>query len=85
MEIDLGKAIVINVKLNGKVYELREPTIDDVEKMSDIDKEDGRAANRALQQFAIDLGMPEDVVKSLGILKLKALAEGLTGSFSEKK
>jgi len=84
MEIDLGAEIVIKVKMGAKSYELREPTLDDIEKMADKGKDD-KSANRALQDFIIDLGMPEDVARSLGVMKLKTLAEGLTSSFSEKK
>lgn len=83
MEIDLGSEVVIKVKVGSEVYELREPTLDDIEKMSDIDKEDVKASNKALQDFIIGLGMPKDVVKSLGFLRMNKLAKGLTSSFSE--
>lgn len=85
MEIDLGKELVIKVKVGDDCYELREPTLDDMEKMADVDQSDLKSSNRALQTFIIGLGMPEEVVKSLGFLRLKKLAEGLTSSFSEGK
>lgn len=85
MEIDLGNEIVIKVKMGKKTYELREPTLNDIEKMSDVDKEDVKASNKALQDFIISLGMPEDVVESLGFMRMQKLAQGLTSSFSEGK
>ena len=85
MEIDLGKEVVIKVTVGGEMYELHEPTVDDIEVMMDVDKDDIKSSNRALQKFIVGLGMPEEVVTSLGFSKLKKLAEGLTSSFSEKK
>ena len=85
MEIDLGKELVIKVIVGEKKYELREPTLDDMEIMASVDQGDVKASNRALQDFIVGLGMPEDVVKSLGFMRLKKLAEGLTSSFSEGK
>lgn len=85
MEIDLGKEIVIKVKMGAEVYELREPTLDDIERMTAVDKDDVKASNKALQEFIIGLGMPEDVVKSLGFMRMTKLAKGLTSSFSEGK
>ena len=82
-EIDLGSEVIINVKMGDKVYALREPTLDDIESMSNVDSGDTKAANKMLQDFVIGLGMPEDVVKSLGIIRLKKLSEGLTNSFSD--
>lgn len=85
MEIDLGQEIVITVRLGAKTYKLREPTLNDVEAMTKVDDNDPMSANRALQDFIVKLGMPKEVVQNLGIMKLKDLANGLTGSFSEKK
>lgn len=85
MEIDLGTEVVINVKMGEEVYPLREPTLSDMEIMADVDKKDVKASNKALKDFICALGMPEDVVDSLGFLRLKKLSEGLTSSFTEKK
>ncbi len=85
MEIDLGNEIIIKVKMGAEVYELREPTVSDIEKMAMVEEGDVKASNRALQDFIIGLGMPEQVVESLGFMRMKKLAEGLTSSFSEKK
>lgn len=85
MEIDLGDEVKITVKISGKNYVLREPTMDDVNMMSKIDKADPVGANTVFKKFVIGLGMPEDVVNALGVLRLKRLTEGLTGALDVKK
>lgn len=85
MEIDLGQEIVIKVKLGDKCYELREPTVADIESLQHKTSEDETSAARSLQDFVVALGMPREVVESLGFLKLQKLSDGLTNTFSEKK
>ena len=84
MEIDLGTEAVINVKIGSTIYKLHEPTVDDIEvfqsKVKDKDK-----SLHSFVNFLIKLGMPEEVARSLGVLRLKKLADGLVGGLSEKK
>lgn len=82
MEIDLGPEIVITIKMGNDSYELREPTVDDVEAMTKA--EDGET-NKALIALLIDLGLPKDVANSLGIIRLKRLSDGLMKGFESKK
>ncbi len=85
MELDLGKEVIIKVKIGSETYELREPTIDDVEIMGAAKDMDPKEANQALQRFIIELGMPEEVTQRLSLSKTKKLVEGLTSTFSEGK
>lgn len=86
MDIDLSQELVYKVKLPGdKVIELREPTTDDVEILTGIDKSDPKSSNEAFEKFVMALGMPEEDLKKIGVVRLKTLAEGLMSPLSEKK
>ena len=86
MDIDLSQELVYKVKLPGnKVVELREPTTDDIELMTNVDKDDPKASNNAFRAFVMALGMPEADLNSIGVVRLKTLAEGLMKPLSEKK
>lgn len=86
MDIDLSKALVYKVKLPGdKVVELREPTTDDIEILSTVDKDDPKASNEAFKRFVVNLGFPEEELDKIGVVRLKTLAEGLMSPLSEKK
>ena len=77
--IDLGDGLV-NVKFQGQIYKLREPSMDDIDKFKD-DKEGGRF----IEKFMKDLGMPEEVIKKMGILTQKKFLDQLIKPISEKK
>lgn len=86
MEIDLSKELVYKVKLPGdKVVELREPTTNDIEILTNIDKENPKASNEAFKNFVMALGMSEEDISKIGVVRLKTLAEGLMSPLSEKK
>ncbi len=79
MNIDLGDGLV-NVKFQGQIYKLREPSMDDVDKFKDA-KEDGRF----IEKFLNDLGMPEEVIKKMGLLTQRKFLDQLIKPISEKK
>ena len=86
MEIDLGTEVSIKVKVNGDEYMLREPNFDDLDKMNKtMEGLDDNHKHRGFEELVIDLGMPKDVVKTLGVIRIKKLSEGLLGALSEKK
>lgn len=82
MEIDLGEDVVFKVKLSGKIYELREPTVKDVKVLQTAGEGD---SDEAILDFIISLGMPKDVANNLGLMKLQKLSKGLVSTFDEKK
>ena len=86
MDIDLSQALVYKVKLPGdKVVELREPTTDDIEVLTGVDKNDPKASNEAFKKFVLALGFPEEELSKIGVVRLQTLAEGLMSPLSEKK
>ena len=85
MEIDLGNEVVITVKINGESYKLREPRMDDVAKITDSENTDPSKVGAAFTDFVVGLGLPEEIANSLGIIRTRKLAEGLTGTLAEKK
>lgn len=78
--IDLGEEVKINVKVGGQSYELREPTQADLERLQKAGDDP-----EVFNDFVSALGMPRDVVEGLGVIRLKKLADGLTGALTEKK
>lgn len=86
MEIDLSNEIVYKVKLpGGKTAELREPTTDDIEILSNVDKNDPKSANEAFKKFVIALGMDPADVQKIGVVSLKTLANGLMEPLQDVK
>ena len=87
MEIDLGEDVFFNIKLNGKVYKLLEPTVDHLRKyQKNIKiKKDGDEELDSFMSLLVDIGLPEDVSKSLGFSKLKKLSDGIVGGLDIKK
>lgn len=83
MKIDLGDEIVFDVHLNGTVHKLREPSVNDVKKLRDSEKE-GHDDIDAFIDFVVRLGMPQDVAQNLGVKKLQILSEGLIGEMKKK-
>ena len=79
MRIDLGEEIIFEVVMGSEVYKLREPKLSEVKKFHSASSDD------AFVDFIVELGMPRDVAEGLGVLKLKKLADGITGAISEKK
>lgn len=80
MLIDLGEEVKITVKIGAKSFDLREPRQRDIEALQKAgDSQD------AFAEFVESLGMPRDEVDGLGILRLRKLADGLTGALTAKK
>lgn len=83
MLIDLGDKITYEVKYAGKIYELREPTAKDVQKLqSKVDEGDDFSR---FMDFLVSLGLPAEICESLGLSKIKKLTDKLTEEFAEKK
>lgn len=78
-EIDLGEEVKIKVKIGSESYVLREPTQEDIELLSNEDN------NQAFFDFIVKLGLPKHVTESLGVIRLKKLADSLTEELSAKK
>ena len=87
MDIDLSQELVYNVKLpGGKTVVLREPTDQDISILTDINsKEDPKKAHEAFKQFILALGMPAEELDKIGVVRLKALAQGIMEPLSEEK
>lgn len=81
MDIDLGGKTVFRVSYDGKVYALREPTVNDIEMLQASTAGDEKSVKPFLD-LVEKLGMPRDVANNLGITKLKKLADGITGEIS---
>lgn len=79
-EIDLGDEVKVKVKFKGKEFELREPTVEEVEKIAADGVEKMSAAD-----FLTKLGLPSDVAKGLGISKARAIIDGITDLVTKKK
>lgn len=80
MKIDLGNEVEIEVSYKGKAYKLREPTVDEVDKLDA--NEDGVKID--IIEFLTRLGMPQDVVRGMGVSKAKALLDGMISLISKK-
>lgn len=77
--IDLGDDDVkFTVKYKGQEYNLREPLVSEVESLKDGDKLNA-------PEFLGQLGMPSEVVSSMGISKARALIDGLMELVTKKK
>jgi hypothetical protein len=82
MEINLDSEILVRAKFGGQTFELREPTVKQVQAFQKMMK-DGDEMDSYLE-FLEDLGLPKDVTENLGITKLQKLSEGLLGNFEKK-
>lgn len=81
--IDLGNELIVKVKYAGSEYSLREPSVAEIDafRSKDADK-DGAAV---LIAFLTELGMPNEVVKKMGMSKAKQLVDGLMEFLTKKK
>lgn len=80
--IDLGDDVKFEVKLKGETYHLREPSVAELRVFKDASDD---ASVDALSDLLAKLGMPQEVVQSLGVSKAKALIEGLLDLVNKKK
>jgi hypothetical protein len=86
MEIDLGQEITYDVKYNGEIYKLREPSVSDVNKFQQKMKKSDDDDNINLTlSFITELGLPDGIAKNLGVQKMKLLVEKIVGELQEKK
>jgi len=81
MDIDLGSSIKFNVKFDGNVYEMREPTVGEMMALKDLASDD----HSKIVDFLALLGMPKSATESMPIRSVKALVDGIVGAISEKK
>lgn len=81
MEIDLGDEIKIKVKYATKEYSLREPTVSEVQKLSESDKK----SFDAVTEFLEVLGLPRDIISGMGVSKASKLVDGLTDMLVKKR
>lgn len=84
MLIDLGDEVVFKVKVGEQTYDLKEPNESQIMALAENDGDDNESFAK-LKGFMVELGMPADVVSSLGVFRLKKFIEALTGELSEKK
>jgi hypothetical protein len=73
MEIDLGAPIVMKVTYKGSVYEITEPTVEQIEFLQESDE--GEKSNKAMLDLLCSLGMPMEVMKSMPVRQFKLFAE----------
>lgn len=79
VKIDLGDDVKIEVDFKGRKFELREPTVAEVEKIGEgIDK-------MSVVDFLTKLGLPADVASAMGVSKARALIDGITDIVTKKK
>jgi hypothetical protein len=76
--IDLGDEVKLDVRYKGQVYAVREPTVSEIESLESGDKMN-------VTDFLVQLGMPRDVVLTMGVSKARALIEGITEVVTKKK
>jgi hypothetical protein len=84
--IDLGQKTEFEVKWDGNVYLLREPTAKEMsayQQLIENKKSDSEAVG-LLIQFVSTLGLPEAVASDLPVSKLSLLVESLIGQISKK-
>lgn len=85
MDINLGDDIIFKVSLNGESYELREPTVKEMSEFkSNLDASEDKGLDEMIS-LLVRIGMPSEVVNSLGIQKMNKLVEGILGGVTEKK
>jgi len=85
MLIDLGDEVIFQVKIGEKTYDLKEPTESQIMALAENEEADENKGFEKLKAFMIELDMPEDVVKSLGVFRLKKFVTSLTKEMSEGK
>jgi hypothetical protein len=82
MRIDLGDATKIEVVFGGNTYPMREPTVKDIAKFQANGETN---STESFIDFVVGLGLPKDIAESMGVMKLKKLADGLLSEMQEKK
>lgn len=85
MVLDLGSKTVYEVKYEGRVFSLREPTAKDINDYQKAGEGEAGQSVENLLDFLNSLGLPKEVGEELGMSKLQMLTEHLTKEFSEKK
>lgn len=78
--IDLGDEVKLKVRYAGKDYNLREPSVGEIEglKNSDSDKID-------IPEFLSKLGMPSEVTRAMSLSKAKMLMDAMMDFVTKKK
>jgi hypothetical protein len=82
-EIDLGDEIKLKVKYAGQEFQLREPTVGELDAFKSENLEDSGAT--FIADFLAKLGMPKDIVLNMGMSKARQLVDGLMDMLTKKK
>ena len=82
IKIELGQETSFEVEIGGKVYNLREPSVEEIDRFRDSSADQG---TNIVTQFLSTIGMPEDVVKKLPMSKARRLIDGMMDELTKKK
>lgn len=80
IELNGDLKVVAKIKKDGKEYELREVSIDDLQKINEMEDK-----NEALFWIFEKGGLPKEVSKSLSVSVLQQLEKALIGETGAKK
>lgn len=83
--IDLGNDEIFSVKLNGKSYDIREPTVKDATafQKAQKDKQEGDEISLFIN-FLEGLGLPRDIAENLSLSKIEILTKRIMGNLEKK-
>ena len=86
MLVDLGDDVIFQVKIGEQTYDLKEPNESQILALAE-DEEEGDTDNtfKKLNTFMVDLGLPKEVVESLGVFRKKKFVSALMGELSKGK
>lgn len=73
----------INVKLDDKDYSLSVPSMDQLEPVFNVDKDNATSLVKMQKDLLINMGLPEDIVSGLGFYEANQFMELLTGSLKK--
>ena len=79
--IDLGDELKIKVKYKGAEYELREPTVKELEAFKNLDAN----SSDSIGTFLTGLGLPEGFYQDIGASKALQLVESVFEILTKKK
>ena len=85
-EISLDSTPSIKAKFAGQVYNIKEPTVLQVQEFQEKAKseENGQPSFEQTMEFLSNLGLPKDVLHKLTISKLNELTSVITGQLEKK-
>jgi hypothetical protein len=77
MELKLTRKTV-KVTYDEKTYDVMVPTTDQLEKFSDSMESKKPNAAKILRELLVDLGLPEEIIRSMDIWSMNELVEFLS-------